>query len=147
VGWWRTTTLSKFFLLVIYLSYKLMFSLSRPYFFFLWILIILYSEGVILGLFWPKITPLHIFFFAFNLNKWFSHRSSLLVVFCCCDFVVWVRRCVVRRLGTTLFDFSSCCGIPLVHIDRSSSSNCRFNSINDLCINVADPEAWTFRWL
>jgi hypothetical protein len=52
---------------------------------------------VILGHFWPIITPLHLFSFFFNINKWFSHRSSF--YFCLfCDFVVWVRRFVVRRL-------------------------------------------------
>jgi hypothetical protein len=33
-----------------------------------------------------------------------------------------------------LFDFPSCCGVPLVHIEKSFS-------INDLGISVADPEA------
>jgi hypothetical protein len=45
---------------------------------------------------------------------------------------VWC--CVVRRLGTMLFDFPSCCGVPLVHIEKSFS-------INDLDICVADPES------
>jgi hypothetical protein len=33
-----------------------------------------------------------------------------------------------------LFDFPSCCGVLLVHIEKSFS-------INDLGISVADPEA------
>jgi hypothetical protein len=96
------------------------FSFRVPFF--------IYPLGVVLGHFWPKIIHLHIFFLAFNLNKWFSHKLSLLVVFfCICDFVVLVQRGVGCRLGTRLFDFLFCCGVCSVHIKRSSSISCRFN--------------------
>jgi hypothetical protein len=48
---------------------------------------------------------MHIFFLVFYLNKLFSHRLSVLAIFLCCDFDVWVRCCVVRRLCTTLLIF------------------------------------------
>jgi hypothetical protein len=96
------------------LKYFQLFSLfgvlpSLIFIFFLWVFSSFSTgEGVILCHFWPKITPLHLFFFlAFNLNKWFSHRLNLLIAFFYCYFVVLVRRCVVRRLGAVLCCSSS----------------------------------------
>ena len=56
-----------------------------------------------------------------------------------------------RRLSVTLccssfcavlFDFASCCGVRLSLLKDSSQSIT--DSINDLDINIADPEVWVF---
>jgi hypothetical protein len=82
---------------------------------------------VVIGPFWLKTTPLHLFFIlTFNLNKWFSYSFSFIYFL----LYLWVRRrvrCCVGRLVTALCNFPSYCGVHLVHIQRSTLLNCIFN--------------------
>jgi hypothetical protein len=68
------------------------------------------------------------FFSSFNINKWFSHRSKIfLFVF----FVISLSQCgVVFSSSCALFlDFSYCCDVRLIPIERSDSVNYRFNKL------------------
>lgn len=49
---------------------------------------------VILDQFYTRNHPFSFCSLYFNINKWFSHKFG----FCLCDFVVWVRLCVVYHL-------------------------------------------------
>jgi len=98
---------------------------------------------VILGHLWHRITHMHLFPLSFNLNKWFSHISSFL--FCVfCDFVVRMRRCVVRRPVWRLILRLVVMFVFFISKDKLQSIT---YSINDLSVDVADPKTWVFRWL
>jgi len=62
-------------------------------------------------------SPIFIFFLLlyFNLNKWFSHRYRF--------FSSWFRHLSVvvccSSSCATLFGFPSCCGVHLIHIEKS----------------------------
>jgi len=60
-----------------------------------------------------------------------------------CDSVVWVQCCVVRRLVRRCLIM--CLVVVFVWFILKDQLHIT-NSINDLNVNVADLEAWVFRW-
>jgi hypothetical protein len=90
-----------------------------------------------------KITSLYTFHL-FNSNNWFSYRFNFLVSLYCCGIVVSVWRYGIYCLSEALFDFSSCCDIHSVHIERSTSTNYKFNQwfVHQ---HIRDPKIWTFQ--
>ena len=82
------------------------------------------------------------FHLSFNLNKWLSHIKFNFLCF------LWFHHLSAAfycSSSCAAFDFAPCCGVRLVHFERSTSSIT--DSINDLGVDIADPEALVFRWL
>jgi hypothetical protein len=100
------------------------------------------SNRVVEDHFLSRITHLHLFRFSLDLNKWFSHISSVFFCVFFRDFVVWVRCCVVHRLVR-------CCMITRLVVVFVwfilKDQLYIIDSINDLDVNVADPEPWVFK--
>jgi len=88
---------------------------------------------------WHRVVLLHLFPSFFNLNKWFSHILrflfcafswfSRILSFFFCVFLWFFRLIVVLCCSSSCvtFDFTSCCGVRLITIERSASVRFRFN--------------------
>jgi len=92
------------------------------------------------------------FLFLFNLNKWFLYISSFFCVFFysvvlvwrCFFFFVWVRRCSVHHLvRRCLISHFVAVFVWFLLKDHLKSITC---SISDLSVNVADTKAWVLCW-
>jgi hypothetical protein len=106
----------------------------------------LFMEEGCLDYFWPKITHLHMFFLSFNINMWFSHWSSFsLCFFFSRDFVVWVRRCVVRYLLWCYLIY--CIVVVFIWFLLKDRFHWITDLVNDLGIDVAHPETCIFQSL